>query len=137
MSYGIISFLRALSPGRGSVPVADDNPLPVYLSGPGAASGNVTYETVAAGQTDQIMGVTGAVGDFLGTLVITVGTPATSNVSIKDGNGSSIPVLPAAVAGGIGVYTVPINARAVNATTPGWKVTTGAGSTVVATGSFT
>lgn len=136
MSSGIIKFLRNAT-GRPSVTVAEDMPLPVYLTSPGAASGSVTYETVAASQTDQILGATGAVGDFLGTLVITVGTAATAATSIKDGNGSSIPVLPNSPGGGVGVYTVAINARAVNATTPGWKVTTGAGSTVLATGSFT
>lgn len=94
------------------------------------------YETVAASQSDQILGPTGKVGDVLERLIITVGTAATAATSIKDGNGSAIPILPNSPGGGVGVYVVPIGARCVNATTPGWKVTTGAGATVVAVGRF-
>jgi len=99
--------------------------------------GQFDYETVAASQTDQILGVTGGLGDFLHKLIITVGTAATAAVSIKDGNGSSIPILPNSPGGGIGVYVVEFNIVTVNATTPGWKVTTGAGSTVLGIGRFT
>lgn len=92
------------------------------------------YETVAASQADQVMGATGAIGDVLRRLIITVGTAATAAVSIKDGGGSSIPILPNSPGGGIGVYVVELGMVATGA---GWKVTTGAGSTVVAIGSFT
>lgn len=95
------------------------------------------YETVAAGQTDQILGPTGRVGDVLERLIITVGTAATAAVSIKDGDGSAIPILPNSPGGGVGVYIVDVGALCKNATTPGWKVTTGAGSTVLAVGRFT
>lgn len=95
------------------------------------------YETVAASQTDQILGATGAAGDYLDKLIITVATAATGAVSITDGNGSAIPILPNSPGGGVGVYVVPIEAYCVNATTPGWKVTTGAGSSVLAIGRFT
>lgn len=118
-------------------------PQPVYLTD---ANGNTSaaslggggeYETVAASQTAQVLGATGAVGDYLEGLIITVATAATAAVSITDGNGSAIPILPNSPGGGIGVYVVPIGAVAVNATTPGWKITTGAGSSVLALGSFT
>lgn len=92
------------------------------------------YETVAAGQTDQVLGNAGSAGDYLDTLVITVGTAATAAVSIKDGGGAAIPVMPNSPGGGVGVYTVPVKAKSKNGA---WKVTTGAGSTVVATGNFT
>ena len=92
-----------------------------------------SYETVAAGQSDQVLGQTGAAGDYLDMLVITVGTAATAATSIKDGAGSSIPILPNSPGGGIGVYAVPI--RAIS-TGGAWKVTTGAGATVLATGRF-
>ena len=81
------------------------------------------YEAVAASQTDQVLGATGAVGDYLKRLIITVGTAATAAVSIKDGDGAAIPILPNSPGGGIGVYVVEIGMKAVNATTPGWKVT--------------
>ena len=92
------------------------------------------YETVAASQTDQVLGSTGSAGDLLSSLVITVGTAASAATSIKDGAGSSIPILPNSPGGGIGVYVVPLN---IVSTDAGWKVTTGAGSTVVAIGRFT
>lgn len=95
------------------------------------------YETVAAGQADQILGATGAKGDILARLIITVTTAATAAVSIKDGDGAAIPILPNSPGGGVGVYPVEVRARARAATTPGWKVTTGAGSTVLAVGRFT
>lgn len=91
------------------------------------------WETVAASQTDQVMGTTGAAGDLLEKLVITVGTAATAAVSIKDGTGSSIPVMPNSPGGGIGVYVVPLGMVSADG---GWKVTTGAGATVVAVGRF-
>lgn len=91
------------------------------------------YETVAASQSDQALGTTGAAGDYLEALIITVGTAATAAVSIKDGSGSAIPILPNSPGGGIGVYVVPVKACSASGA---WSVTTGAGSTVVATGHF-
>ena len=114
------------------IPVAVDTLGQVLLS-----SDTGHYETVAASQTDQILGVTGGVGDFLRRLVITVNTALTAAVSIKDGNGASIPILPNSPGGGVGVYVVEFNAKCVNTVTPGWKVTTGAGATVMGIGQFT
>jgi len=93
------------------------------------------YETVAAGQTDQILGDSGQLGDVIERLVLAVATAATSTVSIKDGDGSAIPILAANTA--VGVYWIAIGAKCKNATTPGWKVTTGAGVSVLAVGYFT
>lgn len=95
---------------------------------------DMDYEAVAASQTAQILGAVGAVGDILEGLVVSVNTAATSAVSIIDGDGSGIVITAANTP--IGVYSVIIGARCVNATTPGWKVTTGAGVTVLAIGKF-
>ncbi len=92
--------------------------------------GGEDYETVAASQTAQVLGTTGSVGDFLGRLIITVGTAATSTVTLLD-NAASIPIMAANTA--IGVYVVEIGARSVSGA---WKITTGAGATVVAVGKF-
>ncbi len=92
--------------------------------------GGTDYETVAASQTAQVLGTTGSVGDYLGRLVITVSTAATSTVSILD-NATSIPIMAANTA--IGTYVVEIGARSVSGA---WKVTTGAGVTVLAIGKF-
>jgi hypothetical protein len=90
------------------------------------------YETVAASQTDQALGAVGAAGDILHKLIISVATAATGTVSIKDGSGSDITITAANTP--IGVYTVEIGARS---TGGAWKVTTGAGATVLAVGAFT
>lgn len=90
------------------------------------------YETVAASQTDQVLGPTGGSGNILEMLIITVATAATGTVSIKDGSGSAIPITEANTP--IGVYPVKIGARS---TSGAWKVTTGAGATVLAVGRFT
>lgn len=92
--------------------------------------GGHDYETVAASQTAQVLGTTGALGDFISRLVITVGTAATSTVALLDG-AASIPIMAANTP--IGTYTVELGMRAV---TGPWKITTGAGATVVAIGQF-
>lgn len=90
------------------------------------------YEAVAAAQTDQVLGATGAVGDWLATMVCTVATAATSTVSITDGGDAAIPVLAANTP--IGAYTITLNLVSADGA---WQVTTGAGVSVVATGRFT
>jgi hypothetical protein len=96
--------------------------------------GQFDYETVAASQADQVLGVTGGTGDFLHALVIVVATAATAQVQIKDGSGSAITVFPNSPGGGIGTYTVEMN---IVSTGGAWKVTTGAGVSVLAIGRFT
>ena len=125
--------------------VSSTNPVPVTLSTQIAGEdqeadvlvtmpGGPDYETVAASQTDQALGATGAVGDYLGRLVCVVATAATAQVQIKDGSGSAITVLPNSPGGGVGTYVIDLGIKATGA---GWKVTTGAGVTVIACGAFT
>lgn len=99
-----------------------------------AVSGAVQWETVAASASDQAMGATGAAGDYLESLLCIVGTAATSLVQIKDGAGSLIDVLPNNVGAGVGTYPIPIGLVSLNGA---WKITTGAGVKVIATGNFT
>lgn len=95
---------------------------------------NPHYETVAASQTDQVLGNGGAAGDYLDTLVCVVATAATAAVDLQDGDGTAFNVLPNSPGGGVGTYVVRIAARS---KAGAWKVTTGAGVSVIATGSFT
>jgi hypothetical protein len=93
---------------------------------------NTDYETVAASQSDQVIGSTNAgSGDLLERLVVSVATSATGTVSIKDGSGSAIVITAANTP--IGVYSVDIGAVSTNGA---WKVTTGAGATAIAIGRF-
>ena len=91
------------------------------------------YEHVAASQTAQVLGGTGAAGDYLHRIVCTVSTAATGTVSILDGASFSHLVLPASPGGGIGQYDIELNVRSRNGA---WKITTGAGVEVLAIGIF-
>ena len=88
------------------------------------------YETVAASQTGQVLGTNGAAGDYLHRIIATVSTAATGTVSILD-NTTSISLLPANTP--VGVYSVEVNLASKEGA---WKVTTGAGVSVIAVGIF-
>jgi hypothetical protein len=94
---------------------------------------NSSYETVAASQTDQVLGPVGGAGDYLSHLIIVVATAATAAVSIKDGSGSAISVFPNSPGGGVGTYVVAIDVSSRNGA---WSVTTGAGVSVIGVGNF-
>lgn len=88
------------------------------------------YETVAAGQTGQVLGGTGAIGDYISSLIITVSTSASSTVTLLD-NATSIVLMPATTP--VGVYSIPIGTISQSGA---WKITTGAGASVIAVGKF-
>lgn len=88
------------------------------------------YETVAASQTAQVLGGTGAVGDYLDKLIITVATAASGTVTLLD-NSTSISITAANTP--IGVYTVNMGTLSQSGA---WKITTGAGASVIAVGRF-
>ena len=94
---------------------------------------NPNYETVAASQTDQVLGATGAVGDFIHRLICIITTSTGTAVSIKDGSGSSIPVLPTGISAP-NYFNIELNATS---TSGAWSVTTGANVVVLAIGRFT
>ena len=95
-----------------------------------------SYEHVAASQTAQVLGTTGAKGDYLHRIVCTVSTSASGNVVIVDGSGTGIlthTVLPALAGTGVNVYNIELNAVSQDGA---WKITTGAGVEVMAIGIF-
>jgi len=115
--------------GTQRVTIASDNtPFGVRLA-------QDEYETVAASQTDQVLGPTGASGDYLAQVWIQPGTTTPGTVVVKDGSTT--------------VYTFPGGASSVSNLVPfcwapgiksvsgSWKITTGANVTVQATGDFT
>lgn len=106
---------------------------------PVTAIPNDEYETVAASATDQILGATGAVGDYLAGVLIVPATTSPGAVSIKDGNGSAITVFTggASSVSNLVPFFVPLGIKTINATTPGWKVTTGTNVSVIGVGNFT
>ncbi len=91
------------------------------------------YETVAAGQTAQVLGASGAAGDYLERLIISPATTGPGLVTLLDGD-TSIVIM---VTGGTTTLTpfvVPVGACCTNAA---WKITTGNNVTVIAVGQFT
>lgn len=98
------------------------------------ATSSWKYETVAASQTAQALGAAGAAGDRLNKLIISVATAATSTVTLLDDTTSI--VITAAVTP-IGVYVVDFGEVGMVSVSGAWKITTGAGATVIALGSFT
>lgn len=113
--------------GRSEKMVGAFNPLPVTLNGG-------DYETVAAGQTDQAMGATGAAGDLLQGLLIVPATTGAGAVSIKDGGGSAINVFVSGTLADLKPHWIPLGIRS---TGGAWKITTGTNVSVIAVGKFT
>lgn len=95
------------------------------------AESQFEYETVAASQTDQVLGTTGAAGDLLHA-VHCVWTAAPAAVtSIKDGTGSAINIFE--VKGAAGSQTVILDLVSADG---GWKLTTSTNMTCIGIGRF-
>lgn len=95
----------------------------------------VAYETVAASQTDQVLGTAGAKGDALDGLLLVPATTSPAAVSIKDGSGSAITIFTggASSVSNLVPFYVPIGAKS---TGGAWSVTTGANISAIAIGIF-
>lgn len=93
------------------------------------------YETVAASQSDQAMGGTGAKGDYLTGVLIIPGTTSPGAVSIKDGSGGAITVFTggASSVADLKPFFVPLGLVSTNGA---WKITTGANVTAIGVGWF-
>jgi len=89
------------------------------------------YETVAASVTGQVLGGTGAKGDYVHRLIINTITVASAGVTLTDG--TTAIVIQTAASAVIGVQSVEVNVASASGA---WSVTTGAGATVVAVGVF-
>ena len=90
------------------------------------------YETVAASQTEQVLGTTGAVGNYLHRLIISNVTATTASVTILDGS-TSIVIQTGAATVPLGIFSIELNMASASGA---WKVTTGAGATVIGVGIF-
>jgi hypothetical protein len=94
------------------------------------------YETVAASQTDQALGPTGATGDYLAGVLIVPATTSPGAVSIKDGGGSAITIFAggASSVSNLVPFFVPLG---IISTGGAWKVTTGTNVSAIGVGNFT
>ena len=94
-----------------------------------------TYATVAASQTAQGLGATGAVGDLLDTIWIIPATTSPGNVIILDSS-TSITIFTGGASSVSNLVPFPVQLGAISANGQ-WKVTTGANVSAIATGNFT
>lgn len=93
------------------------------------------YETVAASQTAQVLGPTGAIGDYLAGLLVIPATTSPGNVLLLD-NATSITVFTggASSVSNLVPFFIPLGMKSVSGA---WKVTTGANVSVIGIGNFT
>lgn len=95
------------------------------------------YETVAAGQTDQVLGTSSATtGDYLAGVLIVPGTTSPGNVLIQDGAGSAVTIFTGGAdsVSNLVPFFVPLGIRS---TAGAWSLTTGSNVTAIAVGNFT
>lgn len=102
-----------------------------------ASSGGVSisggYEAVAASQTAQVLGSTGAIGDYLARLIIFPATTAPGAVTLLD-NATTV----FAYAGGSAATVEPITIDlGIDSVSGAFKITTGASVSALAIGTFT
>jgi hypothetical protein len=97
--------------------------------------GGLGYETVAASQTDQVMGASGATGDYLDSLLVVPATTSPGAISIKDGAGSAITVFTGGASSVATLHPFSIQLQLKSAA-GAWKVTTGSNVSAVACGTF-
>lgn len=90
------------------------------------------YETIAASQTGQVLGGTGAKGDYIHRLIVSVNTVATATVTLLDG-ATSYTLMAGAATLVPGAYSLEVGAIS---NVGAWSITTGAGVTVMAVGIF-
>lgn len=89
------------------------------------------YETVAASQTDQVFGTTGAAGDLVNSVKCVTSAASVGAVTIKDGTGSAITLFNAQSAASDALNKDNLNWVS---TDGGWKLTTGTNTTCVISG---
>lgn len=100
-------------------------------------NGGSNYETVAASQTAQALGATGATGDYLSHCVIYPVTTAAGAVTVFDNTNaaaSNVITFTSGTLSNLAPIALPVGAVSTGGS---WKVTTGANVTVTCYGKFT
>lgn len=92
------------------------------------------YETVAASQSDQALGITGASGDYIYRLILQATVTNPGNVILKD-NTTAIYTFPGGAGSGNSMKPIVLEVGAFSRN-GAWKVTTGANIAVLAVGRF-
>jgi hypothetical protein len=126
--------------------VASGKPLPVQLRGSDGTDrssslktltdlGAGEYETVAASQPAQVLGATGAAGDFISHVLVIPASVDAGHVILLDG-ATSITVFEGGTASlsNLVPFIIPLGMISVNGA---WKLTTGADVSAIGVGNFT
>lgn len=102
----------------------------------GVRIASAEYEKVAASQTDQMMGPTGAVGDKIEGILVIPATTSPGEISIEDGATNTV-----VFTGGASSVTnlIPFFIPLMNiaSVSGGWEITTGANVSCIVFGDFT
>jgi hypothetical protein len=93
------------------------------------------YETVAASQTDQVLGATGAAGDRIAGFLINPATTSPGTVTLKDGS-TVIYTFTGGASSVSNLDTIPVP-LGIKSVSGAFKITTGANVSVIAVGDFT
>lgn len=93
------------------------------------------YETVAASQTAQVLGTTGAAGDYISHILVVPATTSPGSIALLD-NATSITVFTGGTdsVSNLVPFAIPLNMASVSGA---WKVTTGTNVSCIAVGAFT
>jgi hypothetical protein len=97
----------------------------------GVYDSGINYETVAASQTNQVLGTTGAAGDRIARVIVVATGTLGGVVTLKDGSGTAFNILHAAAAG---TYVIELG---MISTLGAWQLTTPTNCTAIAVGTFT
>lgn len=107
---------------------ATDDPIAKVVTG--------HYETVAASQSTQTMGATGATGDYLSGVLVVPATISPGNIQIKDGAGSAVTIFTGGTSSvsNLVPFFIPLG---IYSTSGAWQITTGANVSAIGIGRFT
>jgi len=113
------------------------NSAPVVIASDQSAvkirAGQGEYEAVAASATDQVIGPTGASGDYLSHVTVIPATTSPGVVTIKD-NTTAVISFPGGTLTSVTPFTIYVGCYSVNGA---WKITTGTNVSCIAVGDFT
>lgn len=131
----VVIASNANSGGSGSSTVAISQTTPGTTNKVFITDINVgEYETVAASQTAQVLGTSGAAGDYIAGLLVIPATTSPGNVLLLD-DATSITVFTggSSSVSNLVPFFIPLGIKSVSGA---WKVTTGANVSVIASGNF-
>jgi hypothetical protein len=143
-----LAALSNLTPGRkaaaASSPVVLSTEDLAAISAIGGGGGSVTiadsafseWERVPASTSNQVLGTTGATGDYLASVLIVPSSTSPGSVTIKDGAGTAFPIFEggASSLSNLVPFPVPLGIKSMAGA---WSITTGTGLSAIPSGNFT